>query len=188
MTKEIEVEGFGAFAEALEGIYNRPAIPATTGATTGDVLTLGSDGPEWAEVPKELPDTTGASTGDVLTLGASGPEWATPSGGVSYSTTEREVGTWIDGSIVYELTIDKSSSPVTVSALQWAVFDTLPEKVNVIDGFSFTYDSTNDEIEYTTTPMLFNCDTTGKLNVFNLRSNTAMTVRVVTIRYIKPTV
>lgn len=81
MTKEIEVEGFGAFAEALEGIYNRPAIPDTTGATTGDVLTLGSDGPEWAEVPKELPDTTGATTGDVLSLGASGPEWATPAGG-----------------------------------------------------------------------------------------------------------
>ena len=81
MTKEIEVEGFGAFADAIEGIYNRPAIPATTGATAGDVLTLGSDGPEWAEIPKELPDTTGASTGDVLSLGASGPEWATPAGG-----------------------------------------------------------------------------------------------------------
>lgn len=81
MTKEIEIEGFGAFADAIEGIYNRPAIPATTGTTAGDVLTLGSDGPEWAEIPKELPDSTGASTGDVLSLGASGPEWATPAGG-----------------------------------------------------------------------------------------------------------
>lgn len=81
MTKEIEVEGFGAFAEALEGIYNRPSIPETTGATAGEVLTLGSSGPEWAEVPKELPDATGASTGDVLSIGASGPEWATPAGG-----------------------------------------------------------------------------------------------------------
>ena len=109
MTKEIEVEGFGAFAEALEGIYNRPAIPETTGATTGDVLTIGSDGPEWAEVPKELPDTTGASTGDVLSLGSSGPEWATPAGGVSYSTTEREVGKWVDGSTLYEKTIVKQN-------------------------------------------------------------------------------
>ena len=81
MTKEIEIEGFGAFADAIEGIYNRPAIPETTGATAGDVLTLGSDGPEWAEVPKELPDATGTSTGDVLSIGASGPEWATPAGG-----------------------------------------------------------------------------------------------------------
>lgn len=81
MTKEIEVEGFEAFADAIEGIYNRPAIPATTGATAGEVLTLGSDGPEWAEVPKELPDTTGSSTGDVLSLGSDGPEWATPAGG-----------------------------------------------------------------------------------------------------------
>lgn len=109
MTKEIEIEGFGAFADAIEGIYNRPAIPATTGATAGDVLTLGSDGPEWAELPKELPDTTGASTGDVLSLGSSGPEWSTPAGGVSYSTTEREVGKWIDGSTLYEKTIVKQN-------------------------------------------------------------------------------
>lgn len=123
MTKEIEVEGFGAFAEALEGIYNRPAIPETTGATTGDVLTLGSDGPEWAEVPKELPDTTGASTGDVLSLGASGPEWATPSGGVSYSTTEREVGTWLDGSTLYEKTYTYTASGQISSSFDMATLE-----------------------------------------------------------------
>lgn len=35
----------------------------------------------WAAAPSELPDTTGASQGDVLSIGSSGLEWATPSGG-----------------------------------------------------------------------------------------------------------
>lgn len=91
MTKEIEIEGFGAFADAIEGIYNRPAIPATTGATAGDVLTLGSDG----------------------------PEWATPAGGNDYSTDERAVGKWIDGSTVYEKTLIMQSA-VNLSAGAWA--------------------------------------------------------------------
>ena len=36
---------------------------------------------EWAAAPSELPDTTGASQGDVLSIGSSGIEWAAPSGG-----------------------------------------------------------------------------------------------------------
>lgn len=124
MTKEIEIEGFGAFAEALEGIYNRPSIPETTGATAGDVLTMGSDGPEWAEVPKELPDATGSSAGDVLTLGSEGPEWATPSGGVSYSTTEQEVGTWTDGSKLYSRTYSKTLDSATSTTFSIAEIDT----------------------------------------------------------------
>ena len=35
----------------------------------------------WSAAPSELPDTTGASQGDVLSIGSSGLEWATPSGG-----------------------------------------------------------------------------------------------------------
>lgn len=38
---------------------------------------------EWAEAPSGLPDTTGASQGDVLSIGSTGPEWAAPSGGSS---------------------------------------------------------------------------------------------------------
>ena len=92
MTKEIEIEGFGAFADAIEGIYNRPAIPATTGASAGDVLTLGSDG----------------------------PEWAAPSGGMSYSTTEQEAGTWIDGSTLYQITIDMGED-LSINANSWGI-------------------------------------------------------------------
>lgn len=96
MTKEIEIEGFSAFADAIEGIYNRPAIP----------------------------DTTGASTGDVLSLGASGPEWATPAGGVSYSTAEREVGTWTDGSKLYSRTFSKTLDSATSATFSIAEIDT----------------------------------------------------------------
>lgn len=51
-------------------------LPDPSGASEGDVLTVGADGPEWAGVPTELPDSTGASQGDVLTVGSSGLEWA----------------------------------------------------------------------------------------------------------------
>ena len=140
MTKEIEIEGFGAFAEALEGIYNRPAIPETTGASTGDVLTLGSDGPEWAEVPKELPDSTGASTGDVLSLGASGPEWATPTGGNDYSTDERAVGTFADGKTLYEKTLYLASA--TIGSGTTSTLPAITGVENVITMSGCCYDVT----------------------------------------------
>lgn len=141
MTKEIEVEGFGAFAEALEGIYNRPSIPETTGATAGEVLTLGSDGPEWAEVPKELPDATGASTGDVLSLGASGPEWATPTGGNDYSTDERAVGTFADGKTVYEKTLYLASAIIGSGTTASLPSITGVENVMIVGGCC--YDATD---------------------------------------------
>lgn len=53
-------------------------LPDPSGASEGDVLTVGTDGPEWAGVPTELPDSTGASQGDVLTVGANGLEWSAP--------------------------------------------------------------------------------------------------------------
>lgn len=72
--------GEGLTLENGEFSVDNP-MPGASGATQGDVLTVGSNGPEWAAVPTELPDSTGASQGDVLTVGSSGPEWATPSGG-----------------------------------------------------------------------------------------------------------
>lgn len=42
---------------------------------------------EWGDAPSGLPDDTGASQGDVLTIGSSGPEWATPSAGGGFSPT-----------------------------------------------------------------------------------------------------
>ena len=46
--------------------------------TAGNVLTSTGTGWESAAPQSGLPDTTGASVGDVVTLGESGAEWATP--------------------------------------------------------------------------------------------------------------
>lgn len=47
----------------------------------------GGAGVEWGVAPSGLPDTTGASQGDVLAIGSSGPEWATPAAGGGFSPT-----------------------------------------------------------------------------------------------------
>ena len=47
----------------------------------------GGAGVEWGVAPSGLPDTTGASQGDVLAIGSSGPEWATPAAGGGFNPT-----------------------------------------------------------------------------------------------------
>ena len=56
------------------------SLPSMTGQS-GKFLTNDGTDASWADVPSGLPDTTGASVGDVVTLGESGAEWATPQGG-----------------------------------------------------------------------------------------------------------
>lgn len=67
---------------AVEWAEAAGGLPDTTGASQGDVLTVGSSGPEWAAAPTELPASLGTA-GQVLTVnsGATGVEWATPSSG-----------------------------------------------------------------------------------------------------------
>ena len=40
-------------------------------------------------------------------------------GSHTYSTTEHEVGTWIDGSTIYEITIDVAQYNITANNSQW---------------------------------------------------------------------
>lgn len=71
-------------SSAPDFIKNKPSIieaPATAG-TAGQVLTMGSSSPEWADVPTELPVATSSDSGKVLTVDSSGsPEWAEAQGG-----------------------------------------------------------------------------------------------------------
>jgi hypothetical protein len=57
-------------------------LPTVTNSDRGKALKVNktNNNINWANI-SEVPDTTGASQGDVLTVGANGAEWATPSGG-----------------------------------------------------------------------------------------------------------
>ena len=57
-------------------------IPTVSNSDRGKALKVNktNNNINWTEI-SEVPDTTGASQGDVLTVGASGAEWKTPSGG-----------------------------------------------------------------------------------------------------------
>lgn len=63
-------------------------LPTVSNSDRGKALKVNksNNNINWTEI-SEVPDTTGASTGDVLTVGADGVEWATPSGGLPDYTT-----------------------------------------------------------------------------------------------------
>lgn len=58
---------------------------------------------------RNVPDASSAHNGDVLTKTSNGAQWEPlPETGVIYSTVEQEIGTWIDGRILYQKTIIKN--------------------------------------------------------------------------------
>lgn len=77
---------YDAGGAAVEWAESAGGLPDTTGASQGDVLTIGSSGAEWAAVPTELPASLGTA-GQVLTVnaGATGVEWASAQSGSSYT-------------------------------------------------------------------------------------------------------
>lgn len=67
-------------------------LPTVTNSDRGKALKVNksNNNINWTEI-SEVPDTTGASQGDVLTVGADGVEWATPSGGLpSYTSSDAD--------------------------------------------------------------------------------------------------
>lgn len=105
----------------------------------------------------------------------------------AYSTTKQVVGYWIDGSPIYEQTIQLSSD-VTVGANAWlnnAV--TVNEKMIVLDGTAMYYSSQYDM--YTIWKFMglqTNTSDYKKIDLYNSRDASCL-VNVLIIRYIKPT-
>lgn len=105
----------------------------------------------------------------------------------SYSTTEQIVGYWIDGSPIYEKTIEFQSA-VTINANSWSnnVY-TNDENIIVLNGESYYYDSNSSVYVYWGF-MAIQSNTTDKtkINLYNSRDSSCQ-VSILVIRYIKPT-
>ena len=127
-------------------------LPATTSATTGQILGLTGENktPAWVDPPEGLPSTTEATTGQILGLTGENktPAWVDVTGGVNYSTEEQDTGlTWIDGSPIYQKTYG-----ITVSSLSssWTTLDSSFTGLRVFPvGHAFlTGDNGNDHFAY----------------------------------------
>ena len=82
-------------------------LPVYTSSDNNKVLTINNDTLEWKTISKELPNISSSDEGKVLKVSNGAPRWEDESGGggsANYSTTEQEVGTWIDGRPLYEKT------------------------------------------------------------------------------------
>lgn len=97
-----------------------------------------------------------------------------------YSTTEKIVGTWVDGKALWKRTYDKSSSPVTIN-ISWVTIDNAPDiariiKAEVIAGSSVVENAI--EVDLTSN---------GNVNVSRVGNNQSDTRRLteLTIWYTK---
>lgn len=98
ITPENREEAFLKEAIDNAGSGGGGSLPDMTGQS-GKFLTNDGTDASWADVPSGLPDATGASVGDVVTLGSDGAEWAAPKEGATIICTapmdpsDRSIGT-----------------------------------------------------------------------------------------------
>ena len=86
------VKGY-LYDNGYELISREEALPDTSEASEGDILSLNSEKePEWSTPESGLPDTSEASAGDVLSLDSDKePVWSAPSGGGGIFVVELDV-------------------------------------------------------------------------------------------------
>lgn len=131
-------------------IYITVPIPPTTDAyykdfyNTGDIYYIDTGDPVNARICRlpsykllDLPIPVRGDDGKVVAYNNTTKKYEliTPSGGSShtYSTTEHEVGTWVDGSTVYERTLTGSWSSDTTTNIQ------IPQGVTILELQGFVY-------------------------------------------------
>ena len=126
-------------------------LPATTSATTGQILGLTGENktPAWVDASGGLPDTSEATTGQILGLTGENKTPAWVDGSVSlpdYSTTETATGQkWIDGKeifqkvVVYDMS-DKEIQNGTATTTSTGVSDA---DFIFVDKFIFVDPNTN---------------------------------------------
>lgn len=109
-------------------------------------------------------------------------QW-TPQGvpAVHYSTDEQVIGTWIDGSTLYEKTIILST-PLSMNAYSWGTVSTLTEQINIVSAEGIY----NTGTEYAFYPIGANCDTNKELIILNYR-NVQNSINIIILRYTKTT-
>lgn len=102
----------------------------------------------------------------------------------AYSTTEKKIGFWTDGSTMYELTVELPSD-ITVGADAWNNNAyTHTENIIVIDGEVLNY--TNSRYQnWKCIAIQSDSNDLTKVQIYNARSS-SITVNVLILRYIKP--
>lgn len=98
-----------------------------------------------------------------------------------YSTTEHAVGTWIDGRTVYEITFDRHTDPVAMSAYSWYVFATYGTSIKIIDAMGIVVDNGAISSNY---PIIANYDS-GDISIMHLRNGVTDTMGYITIQFVK---
>ena len=98
--------------------------------------------------------------------------------GHTYSTTEQVVGTWIDGSTVYEKTIVLSSE-LTINANAWGVTSEPSSGISSLIDMVVLSSTGTVYLAYGA------IDTRDYIRIYNVRSNAEIRIKTFIIRYTK---
>lgn len=104
-------EGLASIKEAIEESGSLPT-PQSAGQVLTAIADMGGDlimG--WTTPDEGLPTYSASDKGKALVIDETTgkPDWEDVGGAIAYSTTEHAIGTWTDGSTIYEKTIPVDS-------------------------------------------------------------------------------
>lgn len=100
-----------------------------------------------------------------------------------YSSVERKVGYWIDGSAIYERTVELGSS-MSLASNTWVELDTLNDDIKPLDIAAYSTSATGHVVFKSLIAQYI--ISTKKLSILNTRSS-AISIDTYTIRYIYTT-